>query len=71
MTTPNNLDRVLEPGEPQVLTTGFHFAEGPLWHPPTPEYPDGAMYVSDVDTAIHYLVDAKTGEKTVLRENDG
>ncbi|MDP6823405.1 MAG: hypothetical protein QF554_08945, partial [Dehalococcoidia bacterium] len=71
MTAPSKLDRVLEPGEPQLLATGFEFTEGPLWQPPTPEHPGGAMYISDVDSAIHYLVDARTGEKTVLRENDG
>ena len=71
MTTPNKLDRVLETTEPQLLATGFHFTEGPLWQQPTPEHRDGALYVSDVDDAVHYLVDARTGDKTVLRENDG
>ena len=71
MTTPNKLDRVLEPGEPKLLATSFHFTEGPLWQPPSPEHTDGALYVSDVDSAIHFSVDAGTGEKTVIRENDG
>ena len=71
MTTPNKLDCVLEPGEPKLLATGFHFTEGPLWQSPSPDHPDGALYVSDVDDAIHYLVDARTGEKEMLRENDG
>ena len=71
MTTPGKLDRVLEPGEPRLVASGFQFTEGPLWQPPTQEHPGGALYVSDVDSAIHYIVDPGTGDKTVIRENDG
>ena len=68
---PNNLDNVLEHGDPQLLATGFQFTEGPLWKPPTGEHPFGAIYISDVDTSTHYLIDARTGEKTVVRMDDG
>lgn len=59
------LESLFESTDPQPVATGFVFTEGPLWDL------SGFLYVSDVDARIHYRVDPKTGEKTVIRENSG
>jgi gluconolactonase len=60
----DGLERLLEPGEPQRLATGFVFTEGPLWHP------DGFYYFVDVRASRLYRI-APGGAPELLRENTG
>ncbi len=62
---PSDLSQLLEPGEPVRVATGFVFTEGPLWHP------DGFLYVSDVDSRVHYRVSLPDGNRSVIRTDSG
>ncbi len=60
------LTDILEPGQPELVATGFEFTEGPLWDP------SGFLYVSDVDARVHYRVHpGNPAEKHVIRQNSG
>ncbi len=60
----DGLERLLEPGEPQRLATGFVFTEGPLWHP------DGFYYFVDVRASkLFRITPGKAPE--LLREQTG
>src|SRR5499433_2996264 len=60
----NGLERLLEPGEPQRLATGFVFTEGPLWHP------EGFYYFVDVRASkLYRITPGKAPE--LLREDTG
>ena len=58
-----NLSSLFEALDPQVLATGFVFAEGPVWHP------SGHLYFSDIRDSKRYRVDVRTGEVKLLAEN--
>jgi sugar lactone lactonase YvrE len=60
----DGLERLLEPGEPRRLATGFVFTEGPLWHP------EGFYYFVDVRASRLYRI-APGGAPELLRENTG
>jgi gluconolactonase len=57
------LNSLFESLEPQVLATGFVFAEGPVWHP------SGHLYFSDIRDSKRYRVDTRTGIVELLAEN--
>jgi gluconolactonase len=58
-----NLNSLFESLEPQVLATGFVFAEGPVWHP------SGHLYFSDIRDSKRYRVDTRTRTVELLVEN--
>ena len=60
----DGLERLLEPGAPQRLATGFVFTEGPLWHP------DGFYYFVDVRASTLYRVTPGRAPE-LLRQNTG
>ncbi|MFW6174666.1 MAG: SMP-30/gluconolactonase/LRE family protein [Chloroflexota bacterium] len=62
---PAQLTDLVESERPSLVSTGFEFTEGPLWHP------EGFLYVSDVDARVHYRVDLPGGERTALRADSG
>ena len=43
-----DLSALLEPGRPELVTTGLGFAEGPVWHP------DGYLLFSDIPNSTIY-----------------
>lgn len=57
------LDSLFESLEPQVLATGFVFAEGPVWHP------SGHLYFSDIRDSKRYRTDTRTGSTELVAEN--
>jgi gluconolactonase len=58
-----NLNSLFESLEPQVLATGFVFAEGPVWHP------SGHLYFSDIRDSKRYRIDTRTRTVELLAEN--
>jgi gluconolactonase len=58
-----NLNSLFESLEPQVLATGFLFAEGPVWHP------SGHLYFSDIRDSKRYRIDTRTKALELLAEN--
>ena len=58
-----NLNSLLESLEPQVLATGFVFAEGPVWHP------SGHLYFSDIRDSKRYRVDTRAKAVELVTEN--
>src|SRR5499427_4049020 len=60
----DGLERLLEPGEPERLATGFVFTEGPLWHP------DGFYYFVDVRASMLYRMTPGRAPE-VVRERTG
>lgn len=58
------LRTLIEPGEPELVATGFRFTEGPVWHP------DGFLLFSDIPAGRIYRWTAEEGA-TVWREPSG
>ena len=58
-----NLNSLFESLGPQVLATGFVFAEGPVWHP------SGHLYFSDIRDSRRYRIETRTGTVELLAEN--
>src|SRR4051812_44313921 len=55
------LRALIEPGDPELVATGFRFTEGPVWHP------DGFLLFSDIPAGRIYRWTAEAGA-TVWRE---
>ena len=58
---PDTLDHVLEHLDPNPLTTGHGFTEGPVWHPD--------RYFLFTTVPYVYRLDVDTGHLTVLRDS--
>lgn len=58
------LRELIEPGDPELVATGFQFTEGPVWHP------DGFLLFSDIPAGRIYRWTPGMGA-TVWREPSG
>jgi gluconolactonase len=58
------LRALIEPGNPELVATGFQFTEGPIWHP------DGFLLFTDIPAGRIYRWTPETGA-TVWREPSG
>lgn len=61
---PETLSDVIESPEPELVATGFHFTEGPVWHP------DGYLLFVDIGRAQIIRVEPGGGPE-VVRESSG
>lgn len=58
------LKSLFEPGDPEIVASGFEFTEGPVWHP------DGYLLFSDIPAARIYRWSPETGAE-VWRDGSG
>jgi gluconolactonase len=57
------LSDIFESTKPKKISTGYTFAEGPVWHP------SGHLYFSDIRESKRYKFNTNSGETTLIAEN--